>query len=195
MDNIWFDSWQSIVRIICVTSIAYISMVFLLRISGKRTLSKMNAFDFVVTIALGSLLASVVLNENIPIANGITAIGLFIGLQFLFTWMSVRIKKLKTIITSKPSLIFYKGEFLHEAMKRERITEEEVYSAARKNGVSSLDEIEMVIFETTGDLAIIETIKNHKHSTFPDVEIKPLKEINNTENRFLLGLSMLALLN
>lgn len=178
MENIWFDSWQSIIRIICVTSVAYISIVFLLRVSGKRTLSKMNAFDFVVTIALGSTLASVALNESIPLANGMTAIGLFIGLQFLFTWMSVRIKKLKTIITSKPSLIFYKGEFLHQAMKRERITIEEVYSAARKNSISSLDDIEMVILETTGDLAVIKKITNYKNTTFPDVEIKPKKELD-----------------
>lgn len=172
MENIWFDSWDSILRVVYVTSAAYISMVFLLRISGKRTLSKMNAFDFVVTIALGSTLAGVALNQSIPLANGMTAIGLFIGFQFMFTWMSVRIKKLKTIITSKPSLIFYKGEFLNQAMKRERITEEEVYSAARKNGISSLDEIEMVILETTGDLAILEKVKNYKNTTFTDVEIK-----------------------
>ncbi len=115
----------------------------------------MNAFGFLVTVALGSILASVVLNQNIPLATGITALALFIGFQFLLTWLAVRLKKVKTLITSSPSLIFYKGDFLHPAMKKERITIEEIYSAARRQGISTLDSIDMIILETTGDMAII----------------------------------------
>ncbi len=171
MENIWFDNWESILRILCIIPLAYFSMVFLLRISGKRTLSKMNAFDFVVTVALGSVLANVALNPNIPLANGVLAILLFIGFQFLFTWLSVRIKAVKTLITSRPSLIFYKGNFLHQTMKSERITVEEVCSAARKKGISAMDGIDMIIFETTGDISIIEKITSRDETTFEDVEI------------------------
>lgn len=170
MENIWFDNWGSILRILCIVPLAYFAMVFLLRISGKRTLSKMNAFDFVVTVALGSVLANVALNPNIPFANGVIAILLFIGFQFLFTWLSVRIKAVKTLITSRPSLIFYKGSFLHQTMKSERITVEEVYSAARKKGISTMDGIDMIIFETTGDISIIEKITSRDETTFEDVE-------------------------
>ncbi|WP_194778291.1 DUF421 domain-containing protein [Pararhodonellum marinum] len=173
MENIWFDSWESLFRVACVTSLAYLSMVFLLRISGKRTLSKMNAFDFVVTIVLGSILASVSLNENIPLANGVVAFLLFIGFQFLFTWLSARVKMFKTLITSRPSLIFYKGNFLDQSMKKERLTVEEIYSAARQKGFASLEEIDMIILESTGDIAIIERITHHKETTYKDVKIKP----------------------
>ncbi|MCA1761158.1 MAG: DUF421 domain-containing protein [Bacteroidales bacterium] len=171
MENIWFNSLESILRIICITPVAFVAMVLILRVSGKRTLSKMNAFDFVVTIALGSAIASIALNQNIPLADGVTAIILFIGLQFLFTWLSVRVKKVKTLITSKPSLIFYKGNFLNQAMKKERITVEEIYSAARQKGVSNLDGIEMIILETTGDISIIEKISNLKKTSLEDVKI------------------------
>lgn len=171
MDNFWFDSWENIIRIICVTPLSYVAMVLLLRASGKRTLSKMNAFDFVVTIALGSVLASVALYKSIPLADGITAFVVFIGFQFLFTWLSVRVKAVKTLITSKPSLIFYKGNFLDQAMKKERITVEEIYSAARKEGIATLDEIDMIILETTGDIAIIEKITDHEAITFRDVKM------------------------
>lgn len=173
MENIWFDSWESILRIICVTPLAYFSIVFILRVSGKRTLAKMNAFDFVVTIALGSILASVALNQDIPLANGVTAILLFIGFQFLFTWLSVRVKAVKTLITSMPSLIFYKGTFLNQVMKKERITVEEMYSAARQKGISTLDGIEMIILETTCDRAIIEKVMSCTETTFKDVKMRP----------------------
>ncbi|WKK74732.1 DUF421 domain-containing protein [Marivirga salinae] len=173
MENIWFNSWDNILSVIYVTPLAYFAMVISLRISGKRTLSKMNAFDFVVTIALGSILASVTLNQKIPLADGITAVIVFIGLQFLFTWLSVRVKAFKTLITSKPSLIFYNGDFHYSAMKKERITVEEVYSAARQKGYSTLDEIDIMILETTGDISIIKKIKKQKETTFRDVDMEP----------------------
>ena len=131
----------------------------------------MNAFDFVVTVALGSTLATIVLNKNIPLAEGVIAIFLFIGLQYILTWLSVRIKAFKTLITSKPSLVFYKGNFLYENMKKERISTEGIKSAARQKGISSLEEIDIVILETTGDITIIEKISNNKKTTYDDVKL------------------------
>ena len=171
MENIWFDNWESLIRTICLTTTGYIAMVLLLRVSGKRTLSKMNAFDFIVTIALGSSLASIALNKNIPLADGVTAIFLFIVFQFLLTFLAVRVKAIKTIVTSSPSLIFYKGNFLHRAMKRERITVEEIYSAAREKGIPTLAETDMIILETTGEITIIEKITARDKATFEDVEV------------------------
>jgi uncharacterized membrane protein YcaP (DUF421 family) len=173
MENIWFNNWESLFRTILLTTLGYSAMVLLLRVSGKRTLSKMNAFDFIITIALGSSLASVALNKSIPIADFITATFLFIGLQLLLTWLSVRVKAIKSLITSSPSLIFYKGNFLHKAMKRERITIEEIYNASRQKGISTLDEIDMIILETTGEVTIIETITKGNKPTYDDVEVNP----------------------
>ena len=69
MSKLFFDSWESIIRTSVITILAYILMIFFLRISGKRTLSKMNAFDLIVTIALGSTLATVSLSKNVALAD------------------------------------------------------------------------------------------------------------------------------
>jgi uncharacterized membrane protein YcaP (DUF421 family) len=156
MDNIFFDNWESIIRTISLTILGYISMVLLLRVSGKRTLSKMNAFDFVITVALGSSLATLSLSKDVTLADGFTAFALLMLLQFLFTHLSVRYKKFRSLITNDPTLLFYNGAFLHESMKQQRITEEEIYSSSRLKGVASLDHIEAIIMETTGELSIIE---------------------------------------
>lgn len=95
MNNIFFDSWDSILRTLVITILAYVALIILLRISGKRTLSKMNAFDFIVTIALGSTLATVLLNKSVSLADGVLALFLLIGLQFLITFFSVRSKSFK----------------------------------------------------------------------------------------------------
>lgn len=106
-----------------------------------------------------------------PLADGVTAILLFIGFQFLLTWLSVRIKTIKKLITSSPSLLFYKGEFLYPAMKKERITVEEIYSNAWQKGMASLDEVDMIILETTGDITFIEKAIGGKKLTFEDVKV------------------------
>ncbi len=169
MENIFFDNWESIIRTVCLTVLGYISMILLLRVSGKRTLSKMNAFDFVVTITLGSSLATLSLTKSVSLADGIVAFSLFIILQYLLTWLSVRVKKIKSLITSSPTLIFYNGEFLHDVMKKQRITVEEVFSAGRQNGISNLDNVDIIILETTGDVTVIEKNVQGRLSTVNNV--------------------------
>ncbi|MCA9113241.1 MAG: hypothetical protein KDA52_25030, partial [Planctomycetaceae bacterium] len=68
LERMLFSGWDSLVRTLVVGVLAYVALVILLRISGKRTLSKLNAFDLVVTVALGSTLATVLLNRNIALA-------------------------------------------------------------------------------------------------------------------------------
>ena len=177
MENVFFDNWESMIRTACLTILGYISMVIFLRISGKRTLSKMNAFDFVITIALGSCLATLSLNKNVSLADGILAFFLLIFLQFVLTWLSVRISAVKHMITSRPALIFYKGEFLYEVMKKERISMEEIYNAGRLKGLSSLDDIEIIVLETTGDISIIEKKIQKTLDTTENIDFKKTKEV------------------
>ncbi|MEW6117462.1 MAG: YetF domain-containing protein [Nitrospirota bacterium] len=150
-----FDSWTGLLRVAVVGSLAYISLVILLRISGKRTLSKMNAFDLVVTVAIGSTLATVLLSNQVALAEGVLALTLLIFLQFAVTWVSVRSKRFKRFIKAEPTMLLYRGEFLYDVMKRERVTEEEIAAAARREKVPSLDNVEAVVLETDGTFSII----------------------------------------
>ncbi len=171
MEKLWFDSWDSILRTFIITILAYVAMVIVLRVSGKRTLSKMNAFDFIVTIALGSSLATVALNKSITLSDGVLAFTLFIFLQYLITWLSVRVKMVKKLVTSEPCLLLYNGKLLSDALKKERITVEEVYVAARNKGVSELDTVALIVLETTGELTIIPKGSTLNVETMSDVQI------------------------
>src|SRR5690554_5806016 len=86
----FFEDWSGLIRVIVVGTLAYATLVISLRVSGKRTLSKMNAFDLVVTVALGSTLATVILSKDVALAEGIAAFVLLIGLQYIVTWSSIR---------------------------------------------------------------------------------------------------------
>ena len=82
----WFDSWSDIARVLAVGTAAYATVVVVLRLSGKRTLSKLNAFDLVVSVALGSTLATILLNSDVSWAEGATALALLAALQFVVAW-------------------------------------------------------------------------------------------------------------
>src|SRR5690606_24723916 len=170
MENIFFDSWQSIIRTLVITILAYIGMILLIRASGKRTLSKMNAFDFIITISLGSVLATVALNKNVALADGILAFFLLIFLQFAITWLSVRFKKVKRIITSQPILLLYKGEILDDVIKKERITIEELYLSAREKGIGDLKDIQAIVLETTGEITVMPEIKTEHPKAMENVK-------------------------
>lgn len=169
MDQIIFENWESTIRTLLLTILGYLAMVFLLRISGKRTLSKMNAFDFVITIALGSCLASISLNKNITLVDGVLAISLFIFMQYAFTFLSVRIKGFRSLITSRPVIVFYEGEFVEEEMKNQRLSKEELFSVCRLKGYSNLDKIYLIVLECTGDLSIIENRTGGKINSVSDI--------------------------
>ena len=154
-ESIIFSGWAGLARVAIVGTLAYVSLVLLLRISGKRTLSKMNAFDLVVTVALGSTLATVILSKGVPLAEGVTAFALLIGLQFAITWLSVRSSTVSHLVKAEPTLLFYQGHFLPDQLRRTRVLEAEVLAAMREQGVAALREVEAVVLETDGSFAVV----------------------------------------
>lgn len=155
MDGVFFDGWDVLLRTCVIGVLAYAGLIVLLRLSGKRTLSKMNAFDFVVTVALGSTLATILLNRNVPLSQGLIAFAVLIGLQFLITWSSVRAPWVRRLVTGEPTLMFYRGEFVREALRRARVSEDEIRAAVRGAGRPALEENEAVVLETDGSFSII----------------------------------------
>lgn len=150
-----FDDWAGIGRVLLVGTLAYASLVLLLRVSGKRTLSKLNAFDLIVTVALGSTLATVLLSKDVALVEGITAFALLIVLQGVITWLSVRHPGIENLIKAEPALLVWQGRFLQEAMRRERVTEDELRAAMRGQGVGRVEDVAAVVLETDGTLDVI----------------------------------------
>ncbi len=155
MEKLFFDNWESILRTLAITVMAYCALIIMLRLSGKRTLSKMNAFDMVVTFALGSSMATVALNKSVTLADGALVFLVLILLQLLITKLSVKFPPFRKLVTSEPALLLFQGKVLHRVLRRERITMDELYSAARRHGYANLSEIDAMIFETTGQITVI----------------------------------------
>jgi uncharacterized membrane protein YcaP (DUF421 family) len=140
---------------------------------GKRTLSKMNAFDLIVTVALGSTLATVLLNKSVPLADGVLAFGLLIFLQFAITWLSVRSQKVGKLVKAQPALLVYRGQIIQSAMHSERITEDELMAALREQGLHNKEEVEAIVLETEGTLSVIKKSRESTADVLENVE-KPV---------------------
>lgn len=151
----FFDSWAGLGRVLIVGVLAYGALITTLRISGNRTLSKMNAFDFVVTVALGSTLATILLSSQVALAEGVLALALLVGLQFAVTWASVRSPAVSRLVKSEPRLLLHDGRLLPGQMRAARVVEAEVRAAVREQGIAALEDVGTVVLETDGSFSVI----------------------------------------
>lgn len=150
-----FDGWADIGRVLLVGPLAYLGVVVLLRASGKRTLAKMNSFDFIVTIALGSVLASILLSKDVALLEGMAALAVLIFGQFVMSFLASRSDRVQRVLKSRPELLYHRGRFLEDTLQRTRVTEEEVRAAARIAGHATLDEVDAVVLETEGTISVL----------------------------------------
>lgn len=150
-----FGNWEGLLRTAVVGVCAYVALIVLLRVSGKRTLSKMNAFDLVVTVALGSVLATILLSKDTALAQGLMAFALLISLQYVITWLSIRSKMISDLVKSEPTLLLHRGEFLRNAMRAQRVLESEIRQALRSQGLDDPGQVDSVVLETDGSLSVV----------------------------------------
>lgn len=161
MENILFDGWGGLLRIIVISIISYPALILMLRVSGKRTLGKMNAFDLVITVALGSTFATVLLNKDVPLAEGLLALGMLIVLQFGVTWISVRSPTVRRLVKSQPTVLARSGAILDQAMRDQRVTHDELDAALREHGVRRVADAACVMLETDGTLSVVPNAKEN----------------------------------
>jgi uncharacterized membrane protein YcaP (DUF421 family) len=153
----WFDSWSDLGRVLVVGPLAYLALVAVLRISGARTLSKLNAFDLVATVALGSTLATVLLNADVSLAEGVLGLVVLVLLQYVVSRASRRWRAVERTVKSEPVLLYREG-MLPGPMRRARVTEDEVRQAARAAGHAGLSDVAAVVLETDGTLSVLTAV-------------------------------------
>lgn len=165
MLNMFFSNMETIWRTIIASVLTYTFLIAILRITGKRTLSKLNVFDFIITVALGSTVASIIISKDVDLTQGALALTLLAFLQFAITWLSTRFPSTQSIFRAKPILMFYKGSFCYPAMKKMRVTENEILQAIREQGLGSTEHVGAVVLETNGSFSVIRELIENETST------------------------------
>jgi len=151
----FFDDAHGLLRVLVVGTLAYLWLIAVLRVTGKRTLAQLNAFDFIVTVALGSTLATVLLSSTVALAEGALALLLLAVLQLVAAWLSSRSRGVAQAVTAGPTLLLRDGEVLHRALADQRITLDSLEAAVRSSGVGGLELVAAVVLETNGKISVI----------------------------------------
>ncbi|AGS33817.1 hypothetical protein B841_01670 [Corynebacterium maris DSM 45190] len=151
----FFDSWNSIARILIVGALAYLIMVAIVRVSGKRTLSQLNAFDLIVSVSMGSVLATTITSTDLTLVDGLVGFAVLAGMQYLVAWVSSKKPSARTVITANPTVLVRDGELLHDEIADNRLVESEILQAIRANGTGDVAEVRAVVLETDGTLSVI----------------------------------------
>ncbi len=150
-----FGGWEPVARILIVGTLAYTALVLLLRATAKRTLAQMNAFDFIITVALGASFGRILTARSVALVEAITAFALLIFLQFAVSALQVRSRSFSRLVTAAPTLLFFRGEFVRKAMQQQRVTEDSLRSVVREHGLGSFDEVEAIVLEPNGHFALV----------------------------------------
>lgn len=150
-----FDDWSGLGRVLVMAVCGYFALLAMLRLSGKRTLTKLSAFDLVVTVALGSTLGTMMLSSSVVLAEGVLALAMLVALQFVVAWSVSRFPAVEGVARAAPRLLYFRGRFLDAELRAERLTAGEVRSRARQRGFASLERVEAIVFEPGGDLSIL----------------------------------------
>lgn len=177
MRNIFYNNLQTVFVTGAKGFLMYVILIAMLRITGKRSLSKFNIFDFVITIAIGSVFASTMTSNDVKLAQASTAMIVLLAGQYIMSKLALKYDKFESIIKSDPALLFYNGSYIKETMKNERVTKREILQAARTNGASSLDDVWAVILETDGTMSVIKKSSDGKdiynNELFDSVKLDP----------------------
>lgn len=171
MDEVQFlwGGFEPIIRTIIVGTLAYVSLVIIIKISGKRTLATMNAMDFIITVAIGAAYGRVLTAKGVSISEALTAFILLACLQYIFSTLELKFPYFKKLASSPPKILYYNNGFIENNLRSERINKDVLMGTVRKKGLSDLEDVEMIILESDGSFSVIEKSGHIGISTFKEL--------------------------
>ena len=169
----WFKFSETGLKAIILTAIGiYIATIICTRIAGKRSFSKMSSFDFAMTVAIGSIIATTIVSKSVSLQDGIVGIAITYLLQLGMAYLR-RFKLIEKLVDNSPLLLMDKTEILHDNLKKVRVTEDDLRSKLREANVIKLSQVRAVVMEATGDIAVLHC--NDEDTELEDFLLKNVK--------------------
>lgn len=148
-------SGEAVLMVLLTTVGIYLSMILLTRVSGLRSFSKMSGFDFAVTVAIGSVLATTIVSENPPLLQAAVGLAALYGVQILVATLRERSGAVSAAVDNAPLLLMAGEEILEDNLRKARVTEADLRAKLREANVLRLEEVRAVVFESTGDVSVL----------------------------------------
>jgi uncharacterized membrane protein YcaP (DUF421 family) len=137
------------------TLVVYVFLLVGLRIAGKRELGQLNPFDLVVLLVLSNTLQNAIIGNDNSITGGIFGAALLLAVNYIVVRFLFLHPKVDKLAEGDSVVLVLHGEMLEDALRRQLITKAELMSAARRQGIDSLNEIECARLEIGGALTFV----------------------------------------
>jgi uncharacterized membrane protein YcaP (DUF421 family) len=147
------STWVAVTVALVSMVVVYLAMIVATRTAGPRSLAQMSAFDFVATVALGSITASVGLG-SVPVVDGLVAVATLFGLQYAVGHIR-RARVLGGAIDNAPLLLVRDGEVFEDHLSAARMTHDDLRQHLRQANVTDIRDVRAVVLETTGGVSVM----------------------------------------
>ena len=169
-DSDWITSTATAIGMVLISGLSiYMVLLLFTRLSGLRSFAKMSSFDFAITVALGTVIASTLLTRDPPLLQGLAGLAVLYGIQYAVSKARRHTEWAKLIVDNRPLLVMAGAEVISEHLDRVRMTEEDLKSKLRMAGVTHPDQVLAVVFETTGDVSVMKVSDEVDYELFSGV--------------------------
>ncbi|MFN2556838.1 MAG: DUF421 domain-containing protein [Nitriliruptorales bacterium] len=146
-------SWTSLWLVVTSTLGIFAAVVTYTRILGLRSFSKMSSFDFAITVAIGSLMATISLS-NSSLLDGLVALATLYAVQFAIA-LGRRRHRFSRLVDNQPLILMAGQRMLDDNLRQSRVTGDDVRAKLREANVYNYDTLRAVVLETTGDISVL----------------------------------------
>jgi uncharacterized membrane protein YcaP (DUF421 family) len=148
-------SWTSFVNIVITGVVVYAGVILATRLHGLRSFAKMSSFDFAMTVAVGSLMATAVVSREPMLLPGLMGIVMFYVLQALVGKLRVRSKAVERLVDNEPVLLMDGSRVLQENLAQAGVTRDDLRAKLREANVLNYTQVRAVVLETTGSISVL----------------------------------------
>jgi len=142
--------------IVIRAAVVFAFLYLLMRMLGRRELSSMEPFDIILLVVIGDLVQQGVTQSDYSVTGALLAVSTIALLTVLVSWTSLRVPKLRPILSGEPIVLVQDGELVEKNLRRQRITVGEVEQEARLEQITSLADVRWAILETNGQISFVE---------------------------------------
>ena len=153
-------------------TLLYAAVIFLIRLMGKRQIGELQPSELVMTILISEIASIPMQDNNIPIAHSVAALFLLVSFEILTSAIGLKSYKLRTVLQGHPVIVIRNGQIDMKALKKLRMTVNDLVSALRQKDVFDISQISYAIFETNGQISVL-LKPEYRNSTAKDLDIYP----------------------
>jgi uncharacterized membrane protein YcaP (DUF421 family) len=141
--------------IVIRSAVVYVFVMVLMRLLGRRELSKMQPFDLLILVVIADFVQQGVTQQDYSVTGAVLAVGTFALLIVATSWLAWRFPRTRPIIDGNPVVLVEDGNPILDNLRRERISVEEIAAQARLQQLDSLRSVRWAILETSGEISFI----------------------------------------